>query len=341
VAFSPDGSLIAANDWSGHIEIWEANAPTAADRDAARVTDRARTFGWHIEQAALRWLRGDPTKADFHLEQIRDEMPPGAPLMIAQAELERRRGRIPIADSILTRWLDGHTADVEVLLRRADLSARLGRWPRTVDDLARAIAVEPDDERAWLLGAAALIHLGDTDGHRRHCREILRRFGEATGKLAHEIALACLLSPEAPLDEPAFRRLLARCAAPGGPRPSHWDVAISVLSDIRIGRSESVIALWPTALNHVSPEDGHFQILIPFLEALAHARAVPTDRERARRSLEPAVSALGRQRDSAGGDPASCWIWLSCDSIRQEIESLIREVSLPADPFSSGPRKDP
>lgn len=343
VDFSPDGSLIAANDWSGDIEVWEANAASFVGRDAAQATDRARAFGWHIEQA-WRSLGTVPASADFHLEKIRDEAPPGTASLIAQAELERRRDRRAIADSMFTRWLDQHPDDVEVLLRRADLSARTGRWSRAIDDLAKASAREPDDERAWLLGAAALIRVGDGDGYRRYCRHILLQFGAATGHFAHDAALACLLSPEAGPDQPAFTELVARCAAPppGDPRLATWGLAISILADIRAGRSASVVARWPTGLGRISTHnDTHLQLLIPCLEALACARAAPPGRDRARQLLEQTAASVDRQRDIANGDSAAWWIWLSCDALRREIERSIADVSFPEDPFVPDARNDP
>jgi tetratricopeptide (TPR) repeat protein len=332
VAFSPDGSLVAANDWSGHIEIWEADRPTAKGRaDAGRV-DRDRAFGWHLERAASH--PGNPAAVDFHLERIRAETPPGSPPAIAQAELERRRGRLPIADAILTRWLERHPDDVEALLRRADLSTRQGRWRRALDDLAAAVAARPDDERAWLLGAVALVRLGDTDGHRRHCRELIRRFGEIPGRLPYDAALACLLSPEAPADDPAIGALLARFAGPpGGPHHAPWDAAISLLAGLR-GAPPGSDARRHRAAIEAPPEETHLRALLALLEALAASRAAPPDLEASRHSLGRASEILEQSGAAAGGDSASCWARLSCDSLRLEIEGRIADAIFPADPLA-------
>ena len=68
--------------------------------------------------------------------------------------------------------------DWQRLHERGELYARGGQWQKAAADYAAAIKAHPEDHVLWYQAAAIWLEAGDQDAYRRHCQEMLRRFGE-------------------------------------------------------------------------------------------------------------------------------------------------------------------
>jgi serine/threonine protein kinase/tetratricopeptide (TPR) repeat protein len=168
-----------------------------------------------------------------------------------------------------------------------------GDWEKAAADYGQVMMLDPNDDWYWYPTAALRLRIGDTEGYRRICRDVLARFG-SRAQLAERISKTCLLVPEAVSDlGPVFD--LADRAVTGTEQQQHryyrWFVQAKCLAEYRAGRDSSAVA-W---LTRFSPKaDGMhvdaaaFSILAmaqhrlgraeATREALGHARAILTEK---------------------------------------------------------------
>ena len=77
VAFSPDGTRLAATNWNRSISVWEAEEPAAARAQSLRRAARERASAWHLQEAEACLERKDRAGAEFHARYLRDaKVPP-------------------------------------------------------------------------------------------------------------------------------------------------------------------------------------------------------------------------------------------------------------------------
>ena len=101
--------------------------------------------------------------------------------------------------------------DWQRLHERGELYARGGQWQKAAADYAAAIKAHPEDHVLWYQAAAIWLEAGDQDAYRRHCQEMLRRFGETDDPtIAERTAKICLLIPVASADLSPRVRLAER-----------------------------------------------------------------------------------------------------------------------------------
>ena len=126
----------------------------------------------------------------------------------------------------------------DLLLRRANLKMRLGQFNEAIPDIDRLIEKTPDDHWPWYLKACLSLYLGDEDGYRKTCEQMLKKFGKSDNprELART-AKACLLSAN-PVEDPEALRKLATSAAKrnaGSPQMEPWAVLTQMLALYRTG----------------------------------------------------------------------------------------------------------
>jgi serine/threonine protein kinase/tetratricopeptide (TPR) repeat protein len=85
--------------------------------------------------------------------------------------------------------------DAALLTSRAKHFARAGKFENAATDYDRAMRLGVSDHWAWYVRAALLAYLERDYAYEAHCRDMLVRFREATGRPAVRIAKACLLRP--------------------------------------------------------------------------------------------------------------------------------------------------
>ena len=128
-------------------------------------------------------------------------------VMFMLAGAYQQAGRQPEAqrlrDDILTTALGNNPQSSDQLNFRASLFTRLGRWKEASADLARLLVINPDRTWEWLQVAAALVHVGELDRYREHCRKSIERLAQDAGPSANNverdraycITRACLILP--------------------------------------------------------------------------------------------------------------------------------------------------
>src|SRR5262249_42105559 len=199
VRFSPDGRRIAAicHDYANPVSIWsveEAGSDPAARLRAAER--RAITAHWEV---ASNSYRKDKNRALFlfHLKCLE-----GVPVLEAadyagRGKLHAWNGQWDKADADFARAVELAPDSSELLFECGEFYAEHGKWDKAAPLCARAIALGPGDDRHCGLNACLQWQIGDREGYRRLCRDMLDRFGQTSDPVtAHRVARACLLTPD-------------------------------------------------------------------------------------------------------------------------------------------------
>jgi serine/threonine protein kinase/tetratricopeptide (TPR) repeat protein len=87
-------------------------------------------------------------------------------------------------------------ANPSLCYSRGLLRARTGRWSEAAAEFARLVAVQPSNHLNYHCLAPLLLQSGDVEGYRRHCQQVLSRFGATTDPpTAERMAKDCLILP--------------------------------------------------------------------------------------------------------------------------------------------------
>ncbi|HEY7155561.1 MAG TPA: protein kinase, partial [Gemmataceae bacterium] len=118
---------------------------------------------------------------------------------------------------------------------RAMAFAQLQQWDKALADLERLRERQPENHYVWFQMAPLLLRLGDVKGHRRHCQEMLQRFGQSQApSVAEHVAKACLLhSGSAEEIDPAARLMIQVLRAGANHRDRFYFEVTKGLADYR------------------------------------------------------------------------------------------------------------
>ncbi len=155
VAWSPDGSRLAASTWDGSITVW--NGPTETIPAAERwARARRRVFTWHLDEANAAIAAGQPGAAAFHLDELERLEPPDTTSLIRRADVAVRLRRLDAADKDYARWLEGGAADgldahlayARLFLLRGDQQG----YGRFLERALESFEKRPESRSVWQLG---------------------------------------------------------------------------------------------------------------------------------------------------------------------------------------------
>jgi serine/threonine protein kinase/formylglycine-generating enzyme required for sulfatase activity/Flp pilus assembly protein TadD len=244
---------------------------------------------------------------------------------VIRSGLHESVGRRADALADITRAAELRPHDRRLALWRVHYLGRAGQWEDAQKGLAKLIELDPSGHVPWYWDAALRLHLGDVEGYRRDCREMLARFSQTNDPAtAERTAKTCLLRPDAVADlEPVVR--LAEQALKGTEKHQdhRWFLMARGLADYRQGQFARAVerlgpctrednALYLTATSHL-------------LVAMAHKRLGQDG---------PARQALNRARELADqkfpkpekGEPLDWdWLdWIRFQVLRREAEALMK-----------------
>jgi tetratricopeptide (TPR) repeat protein len=214
---------------------------------------------------------------------------------------------------------------------KATLEARLGRFQEAEQIYRKALEHDPSDHLSWFFVAPLMLQLGDVDGYRQACREMLAQ-GNQTGdcEIAEEIAKTCLLIPDAVSDLRPALQLAERAVS--GTEQHHgyrWFLLAKGMADYRARKFAN--ALDP--LNKTLSLEGEpWYHSWPYLKgmallflAMAHHRLGQADQaqkafHQALEEMEQKYPEIGRTKELGPG-------WdelLRFHVARQEAEQLLK-----------------
>jgi tetratricopeptide (TPR) repeat protein len=176
--------------------IDRTNRPAVLQREAKRLADRGRLEGAEAKyrealQSSLEIWTNEPLRWESSIRGLMDVLRREG----KNDEVEQVFGEI-LTPSLLAR------PDSAVLLRdRGNFLARRGRWKDAVADFSRVIELDPSDHGDHHSLAPLLVQSGDWDGYRKHCAQVMGRFGGAHDPVtAERMAKDCLILPDAGID---------------------------------------------------------------------------------------------------------------------------------------------
>jgi eukaryotic-like serine/threonine-protein kinase len=269
VAFSCDGAVMAITRSRSVVRLVDpSDGRLLADLEAPEA-DAMNWMGFTPDGDKLVVSATSATTANawvWDLGQLRDrlrEIGLNWPLPASAPTSVPAPGNDPIRVEVgLGRYDLGH--DPGAYLVRADGFGRRARWAEAADDHARALELDPTNHFTYHNDSVLLLELGDVDGYRRVCREMLARFG-TTGSpnVAERTAKTCLLAPGAVDDYPSVVRL-AELAVMGTETSGDykWFVLARGIADYRTGKVAESIEWLRKSLSPDAP--------LPYRDGLAH-----------------------------------------------------------------------
>lgn len=204
---------------------------------------------------------------------------------------------------------------------KANQLARAGTWREAAAEYARALEIYPDEHWNWFVSAGLWVETKDLDGYRRHCRNMLDRFGDTEdGSIAERTAKACLFIPDG-LPDDARPAALATKAVDSNPNFA-WFLLAKGIAEYRGGNSEAAVT-WLEKTKQGQSNNVHSLALAELFLALSHHRLGNGDT--ARRSLADAAKIIDQQLPQPdSGNIGDGWHdWLMCHIVRREAESLL------------------
>jgi tetratricopeptide (TPR) repeat protein len=353
--FSPEGkSLLAVcHDSYYSLAEWSVGEPPASGRTGPggpEAAETARRLQAAERRAAVRlladrrgfeshaegWYAPDSLRFRHHYRYACAAALTSPQEFLQRAAMHERAGRLDAARADLDRTVELAQGDFLVLGDVGHFEARHGRWDRAAPAFAKCLAANPDRALSWLSCAdVALIH-GDGDGHRRHCREALRRFALETNPwVAASLAWGWLLRPdfsaEGRADGEIALQLADRAVAPPEGEPNNRFFALTkALAEYRAGRLQAADEWLTRAEKH--RDEGGDGVLTSLCRALVdQGRGWP---DAARQALDRADQ-IGKKHWPQGKNAAytedwQAWAW--AQRLRAEAEALCKIDPAPKAP---------
>jgi serine/threonine protein kinase/WD40 repeat protein/tetratricopeptide (TPR) repeat protein len=353
---SPDGALFAGQSNAEAVDLVQTatgktlvqlglpeQSRTACgtfSRDGTQLIQQSVDY-FYVYAWDLRALRGH--LADLGLDWDASPLPPapeaGSPL---RPTLEVELGNLlqdpeALARRLLELTLEQLDYQVEAVrkpaeeaalrTRRGILRGRLALWKPAAADFARAIQLNPAGHLSWFDLAGVLLWLGDRDGHRNHCREMLRRFRRTTNPYeAERTAKACLIVPGTVADPEQLVRLTEQALVGTATQWGNpWFLQSRGLAEYRAGRPQEAIT-W------IQKGQQRFKTAPPGYTAFGHlvlslAYQQLKEGENARQALAEAERIIDHELpQESSGDVGPCWVdWVFCRVLRREAEGLLKK----------------
>jgi WD40 repeat protein/serine/threonine protein kinase len=322
VRFSPDGKRIAAicHDVNAPVSLWSVEDETARDQAARLRAAQRRAIAAHLEVASNSY-RKDKDRAVllFHLKSLEGVPVLDAPEYVGRGKLYAWNGQWDKADADFARAFERAPDSLELHFECGELYAEHGKWDRAAAHYARAIALDPRDDQRCSVNACLHWQMGDREGYRRLCREMLDRFGQTSNPvIAHRVARACLLTPDL-ADEAERVMQLADRTVRGTEGDWLYGVFLQTkgLAEYRAGRYEQAVDWLRKSQQRCTTPCG--KSVTTFFLAMAYHRLRRADEARAalaqaQKFVEQEIGYL----DTAVGE-----VRLICEIVRREAEVLI------------------
>jgi WD40 repeat protein/tRNA A-37 threonylcarbamoyl transferase component Bud32/Flp pilus assembly protein TadD len=352
VVFSPDGKRLATASRDGTAQLWDV--PTPVEDEVEKVVlwtqvvcmmeldanDAIHFLGgpeWERRRKALETMGNPPRPMTRSPEQE-------TAWHESEAAHSESSGQWFAACWHLDRLLAARPADESLHARRGVARARLERWADADADFV-AISGQGTDVFPWYSHALLRWHLGDLDGYRTACAQMLERFDRTTDPYTLKmVTVACSQAPEAVADLARPLRLAEEAVA-REPK-DFWAQGVLGRTLYRAGRYEEAVKQLKEAVAIQNHQGNVWHWL--FLAMAYHDLGSPG---KARARLDQAVAWIDQElAKPPSEEPGGSWLsWnqrLELPLLRREAELLIKErrpLYLPANVFQDvpGPARAP
>src|SRR5262249_45877701 len=138
-----------------------------------------RAIAVHLEVAPDSY-RDDKNRAVFffHLKCLEGVPALEAPEYVKRGKLYAWNGQWDKAEADFAKAFEQAPDSAELRFACGEFYAEHGKWDKAAAHCARAIALDPRDDQHCSMNACLQWQIGDREGYRRRCREMLDRFGQ-------------------------------------------------------------------------------------------------------------------------------------------------------------------
>jgi tetratricopeptide (TPR) repeat protein len=321
-----------------HLRLERAECRLALHRDNQAALDLARAIELAPGDTRLLrergriyadWGRWEEAAADFAraIAGVSDSPAQAALRTPSYEELLRW-------DPVFTRVAELRPEDHGPRVTRGDARARRADWKGAAADFAKAIALRPEKHPLWYQQTTLLLASGDEAGYRRHCREMLDRYGATDDPvIAERTAKSCLLLPCGTEQLHAAASLAETALAKGA---GHKDFPFFSLAKGLVEYREGHFAAAEQRLGKlVADRNPDWNLAPPAYLILAMAQHRLGQAAKAGESLNRAVKIMDQQVPDLANAGESWHDWLINRIFRSEAEALILyDPIFPADPFA-------
>jgi WD40 repeat protein len=230
-ALAPDGSKLVVTAKNG-LRVW----------DLRLIREELAQLGldWHGPPVLPPRIEGRESKIEDRPDDHRSL------IQVLQSSKGSRQLQVNVEQGEL------EPGNVKQWEERAWAHVRDGQWEVAMADFGRLVKFDPSNHWRWTDSIVFRLQMGDVEGYRQHCREMLQRFGNTDDpEIADRTAKACLLAPEAVGDlGPVFK--LADRAVTGTENHGYngWFLLTKGLAEYRSGHYAAVVN-W---LSQIAPE---------------------------------------------------------------------------------------
>jgi WD40 repeat protein/Tfp pilus assembly protein PilF len=240
------------------------------------------------------------------------------------------RRRVASRDELFNPVASARADDRELWIARLHYLAGAGDWERAEAAADRVVELNPEDHWSWFSLAPLRLEVGDIDGYRLVCREMLARFaGSDDPYIAERTAKTCFLADRAVDELGVARSLSERAVERGENDPAvKWFRLAYGLGRFRGGDFQGALEELRKCL---SPETESLYLDGAAHNVLAMAHHRLQQAEKAKESLAKARALKDRMPDV--DEPGFVQNW--ADWLRFQI--LFREASALVDASQGGP----
>lgn len=191
---------------------------------------------------------------------------------------------------------------------------------------------DPNYHWDWFQCAPLLLHIGDVDGYRRLCRDMLQRFGQTDEPfVAERTAKVCLLLPDAVADQKLVQQLAQRAVTGTEQHLAYvWFQITKAMAEYRAGQFERSIKWLRESQMDSHATLGGGKALGHLFLAMAHYRLGRADEARAELTkatalIDAEVRNWNPDEGKVGGPD-----WFMAMVVRREAEALIHSPAPPS-----------
>jgi WD40 repeat protein/serine/threonine protein kinase len=320
------------DDWLSLVLRTEANKEL--DRGDAAATDLAKAFTVGPPEQVLSWYRcfaaerADKEQwqtAFWYLDHLLAARPNSADVYVQRARAYVKRNSWKEAAADYAKAAEVSPGDPQLWLEKAHFDFGRGQLQDAAKAFAAAFDLHAGDHWSWYTGAAVQLYIGDLDGYQRHCRAMLRRFGQTEDPaIAERTAKACLLLPDAVEDQKLVQQLAER-AVTNTDKHNYYPFFMLAkgFAEYRAGHPEQAIDWLRKSLKSPDISEPAYSTLAQLFLAMAYHRLGRPDE--AGQALAQARAAIAAERENWKRDNAAKGNadWLRAMSVLPEAESLI------------------
>jgi WD40 repeat protein/serine/threonine protein kinase/tetratricopeptide (TPR) repeat protein len=328
VRFSPDGKRIVAicHDMHWPVSVWSVEDETARDPAARLRAAERRAIGVHLELASNPYNRQNKDRAVFlfHLKCLEGVPVLEASEYVGRGKLYAWNGQWGKADADFAKAFELAPDSSELHFECGWSYAEHGKWDKAAAHYAKGLALDPRHSERYRMSLCLHWQIGDREGYRRLCREMLDRFGQIGDPLiAHDVAYGCLLTPDLADETKRVMRLADRSVSGTEGRSEYgWFLQTKGMAEYRAGRYEQAVD-WLRKSQPRLPNLPAGKSVTSFFLALAYHRLGRADEARA--TLAQALQLVEQEFGTVDNTSVSGYwpTWFVCQIVRREAEALI------------------